>query len=106
MFIDRDDKTLVLHPAATKAIHGWLTEIEVTLGKGGYATPDETRNAQTRVRALAQVLNSGFGKAARVTPDTPEGSLFVAEYADVDAESASYVFGCVRHSNGEVGVHS
>lgn len=106
MFIDRDDKTIVFHPEALKVIRGWLGEVEQTLIQTGTLADMSTRNAESRVRALAQILNAGFGTAARVTPDTPEGSLFVAEYATAEQDAAAYVFGCVKHSDGQIGVHS
>ena len=106
MFIDTNDKVIAFHPDALRTIRDWLIEIETVIGQGAYAPETATRNAQSRVRALAQVLNAGFGPESRVTPDTPTGSLFVAEYPHRDADAAAYVFGCVNHSNGEIGVHS
>lgn len=102
MFVDVNDKTIVFTPKALDTLRDWLGEIEQDLGPYDPAK----REAVSRVRALAQVLSSGFGNAARVSSDTPEGSLFVAEYGGMDSESASYVFGCVKHSDNQIGVHS
>ncbi len=106
MFTDVNDKTLVFTPKALDTIRDWLTQIETTVGQGAYASEMARKAAQSRITALSYALSSGFGNAARVTSDTPEGSLFVAEYAGNDSESAVYVFGCVAHSDGTIGVHS
>jgi hypothetical protein len=100
---------IAFHPNTLVTIREWLAEIETVIGQGAYAPEHAARNAQSRVRALGQILSPGFGQAARITPDTPDGSLFVAEYAEAnldDGKAATYVFGCVKHSDGQVGVHS
>jgi hypothetical protein len=105
MFIDTNDKTIVFHPDALRVIRDWLIQIETTVGQGAYAPEEARKQSESRIRALAQILNSGFGPASRVTPDTPSGSLFVAEYPTRDG-GQPYVFGCVQHADGQIGVHS
>jgi hypothetical protein len=106
MHTNDDDKVIAFTPKALDTIRDWLGEVEQSLNQVGTVADLDTRAAVSRVRAIHQILMPGFGKAARVTPDWPDGSLFVAEYADKDTESAAYVFGCILHSDGKVGVHS
>ena len=98
MYTDNNDKVIAFHPNASATINGWLYEIE----KACQHDPA----AVSRVRAITQILSTGFGHAARVTPDTPDGSLFVIEYTDTDTDHATYVFGCVHHHDDLIGVHS
>jgi len=113
MFIDTNDKTIAFHPDATNLIMqmlGTLEEDVYTLSTHAGLTDIDpvVREMSSTIRALQNVLTAGFGKAARVTPDS--GGLFITEYPTMQSEGQPYVFGVIGRDIGrnctEWGVHS